>query len=376
MSLHLIDFIKKNSNWHKTLQEKPFCINIKENNDYYLFKYNQIESDFHNEIVRECRGIILRKRDFSIACFKFKKFGNYGESYSDKINFSTARVQQKIDGSLIGLFYDLGQWRLCTNGMIDAFEANGAMDKSFGQLFLEAWRNISNYDFYDFCNTYLNKHYTYMFELVHPLTRVVVRYEKPDIYHIGTRDNDTLEEVNIDIGVQKPKEYSFNSLEDVIAMAQTLPYSEEGYVVVDNNWNRVKIKSPSYVAIHHIKNNGVVTYKRIMELVMKNESEEFLQYFPEFTEYFNKAENAYGIFLERVKNDLKEIENKEFTTRKDYAMVVTKMACPDFMFKLYDKKYTPDQFRDYLFSNGAERVAKILKLTDEKDESKKTLIEN
>ena len=41
-----------------------------------------------------------------------------------------------------------------------------------------------------------------------------------------------------------PKEYNFHSAQDVINAAKELPWDEEGYVVVDADFNRVKIKSP------------------------------------------------------------------------------------------------------------------------------------
>src|SRR5690606_7473422 len=101
----------------------------------------------------------------------------------------------------------------------------------------------------------------------------VVPYTEISIKHIGTRNLDTLEELNVDIGVSKPKEYSFKSLDECIRVAQELPFNEEGYVVVDGNWHRIKVKSPAYVAVHHLTTNGVVTKERIVELIRQNEHE-------------------------------------------------------------------------------------------------------
>jgi hypothetical protein len=376
MNLKLLDFIKNNpTDWKDKLSKPPYAIDIKENNDYMLLKYNQIESKFNDincfPVIRECRGIILKKDNFIPCCIPFFKFGNYGESYADKIDWNTARVQDKIDGSLIKVWFENNNWNISTNGTINAFEAKCPTGETFGDLFLECVDNtprekFNSETFWEFCNSSLNKYYTYMFEMVHHLTRVVIRYDKPMVFHIGTRNNITGEEIIQDIGIQHPKEYKFNSLEDVIAIAQTLPYSEEGYVVVDNNWNRVKVKSPSYVAVHHLKNSGVITYKRIMELVFKGETEEFLIYFPEFKPYIDKADKAFKNYVEQTNIVINNIKDKKFETRKDYALVVTKTQCPDFFFKVLDGKYDWNGFYQYNKDGGAEKLAKILKLKDEK----------
>jgi len=360
------------------LEKEPYSLITNEDGDYFILKYNQIESDMSNPIVKECRGIILRKDNYKVVCHPFNKFFNYGEERADKIDWNTAKVQEKVDGSIMKLWYDAGEWRISTNGVIDARATKNPMDKTFFGMFMEAYGLSSNEPFDDtgFLGK-LNKDYTYMFEMVHPLNRIVVRYEKPMLFHIGTRNNVTGEELNVDIGIQKPKEYSFNKFEEVIEMAEKLPYSEEGYVVVDGNWNRVKVKSPSYLAVHHLKNNGVVTYKRIMELVMKGEQEEFLAYFPEFKPYFDKAEKKYNEYLDTMNKAIDEIRVKSFEDRKAYALTVTKYPCPDFFFKVLDNKYDWDDFPIYVADMGSEKVAKLLKLKDEEteatiNESKKT----
>ena len=90
-----------------------------------MFKYNQIESDFEYQLVREARGIILREKVWKVVCRPFDKFFNYGEQFSDVrlIDWEHVYVQQKVDGSLIKIWYDFGRWHISTNGSIDAFKA-------------------------------------------------------------------------------------------------------------------------------------------------------------------------------------------------------------------------------------------------------------
>lgn len=120
-----------------------------------------------------------------------------------------------------------------------------------------------------------NHDYTYMFELVSPYNKIVIDYPEPKIYHIGTRDNRTFEELEIDIGIEKPKQYDLKTEQEVKKAAEKLPYNEEGYVVVDKYWNRVKIKSPSYVNAHRLVNNHVINKEKVLDLIRANEQGEF-----------------------------------------------------------------------------------------------------
>ena len=122
-------------------------------------------------------------------------------------------------------------WRIATNGTIDAFKAElslndvakeSCMYRSFGDLFMSAIED------YGLDLTTLNKNYTYMFELVSPYNRVVIDYPHTSIYHIGTRDNDTLKELDIYIGIKKPMVYTLNSLEECIKSSEKIVTRKRG----------------------------------------------------------------------------------------------------------------------------------------------------
>ena len=99
--LKLLEFIRNNSDWEEQLSNAPYHIKTKRSDGYIILSYG-IEADYNMEIVRECRGIILDETDgYQPVCVPFFKFGNYGESYADDIDWNTTKVQEKIDGSLI-----------------------------------------------------------------------------------------------------------------------------------------------------------------------------------------------------------------------------------------------------------------------------------
>lgn len=317
-------------------------------------KYSQIGSDFTNEIVRECRGLIIDKY-YNPVCIPFYKFGNYGENYVPDIDWSVAKVEEKIDGSLMKLWYYKNHWHISTNGTINAENAEiGTVNKfnlessykNFKDLFVKAMLDAELY------TQNLNKNYTYMFELVSPYNRVVVPHEKIKIYHIGTRDNNTLQELEIDIGVEKPKIYDCNNLDDLVEMASKLRYCEEGYVVKDKSYNRIKVKSPAYVAVHHVISG--MNENKLIELIRKNETEEFITYFPEYKNHIYELETKVSKWWCMMRSDIEGLDIKSCQTRKEFAERAKKTMCPQFMFLYYDGKFQCP--RDWLWSLSNEKV--------------------
>ena len=184
-------FCSTHDTWEELLTVEPYYLKIKEDGPYVIFNYDQIRSDFNNPIVREARGIIFRKGKWEYpVCWAFNKFGNYGESYVPDIDWNTAFVSEKVDGSLIKVWWD-GDWNISTNGTIDAFKAelNNVKFSSFGEYFINTLLHYYENSTEFYCH--LDTDYTYMFELVGPYNRVVIPYEEPAIYFIGARDKTT-----------------------------------------------------------------------------------------------------------------------------------------------------------------------------------------
>lgn len=326
-------FIKENENWREILK-KECGITVKEEYPYVIFNYG-IDSDFSNPIVQEARGIIINVETLEVVCFPFRKFGNYNESYADKIDWNTARVQEKIDGSIVKMWYDKsGKWIFSTNAMIYAGKA--IANAMTGETFMNIIEKADNFHDIAKVNDVLNKNYTYIFELVSPETQIVIKYDKPHLYHIGTRNNITGRELIEDIGIEKPKEYPLKSLNDCINAAIKLNQSEdgevhsvkqEGYVVVDGEWNRIKVKSPDYLMLHHLSSNANFSKERIVGLIRNKTMSvsDICEEFPSFAHYFkyyefkvSELEYQANAFCDLTKRIYKEYNHD----RKAVAMII------------------------------------------------------
>jgi hypothetical protein len=332
--MKLIEFIKEHENWRELLSSDPYNLIIKdyqgkENDlkDLVVFSY-PINADFNYEICKEARGVILDKFDWSVVQRGFDKFFNYGEKYADELDWNSSKVMEKVDGSIIKCSYYKDKWLISTNNSINAFEThlhndNRLMEtdnkfETFGQLFTHAFDMNLLKDY--------SKSYTYIFEIVSPENRIVVPYEKPEVIFLGSRHRGTGVESapmeNFFSGIRIPKKYGLSSLEEVIQSAESLPFSDEGYVVVDDSFKRIKVKSPSYVAAHHLANNGTVSVKNVVEMIQTGESEEYLTYFPENKIAFEKVESALKKLNHQLHLLVDDYEKRKdsFETRKDLAM--------------------------------------------------------
>ena len=316
--MELVNFIKEHSDWREVLSKKPYSIKIKDDGPYTLFMYNQIESDFYNPIVKECRGVILdiSGEEPRVVCRAFDKFGNYGEGYADEIDWESARVQEKVDGSIMKLWFDNGKWHVSTNSCIDAFKANlSNTNLNFGSLFTQAFPTELLVE--------MDQDYTYIFELVSPYNRVVINYGKTAIYSLGKRNNLTGEEVDAeDLGLPRPDSYPLSSLEDCIEAAAALndmdsdEVNYEGFVVVDKFYHRIKIKSPLYVSKHHVLTK-TPSLTDLVIVYLRNETEEFLTYFPNYWHAFNLiyfyfSDLNYYLFKARLEWGAMNKDRKEF----------------------------------------------------------------
>jgi len=363
-NIELRNFILSNDNWEELLTADPYYLKISRDDGYVLFKYNQVFSDFNIPLVREARGIIFRESDWKCVCHPFNKFGNYGESYCPEINWETASVQEKVDGSLIKFWNDNG-WHISTNGTIDAFKANlnDVKYQNFGQLVIDAIRNVfpNEHDFFNM----LDPKCTYMFELVSPYNRVVIPYEEIKLYFLGIRDIGDGEEWNpeesdLSMVFSIPKRYPLHSLKDVQKTANALPWDQEGYVVCDENFNRVKIKSPSYVMAHYVRNNNTINTERLVQIVLNGEQEEFLIYASDYADELHEVEDAMRSIAHNSVESMKVLfgASYEFANRGEYAREVMKypVYMKDFLFRCFDDRI----FWDYAKSWSIDRWVKSI----------------
>jgi hypothetical protein len=244
-----------------------------------LLKYSMIDSPMGDPVVRQCRGIVVDEADgFRPVAYPFDKFFNYHEGHAARLDWSTARVFDKADGILCTLYAYGGRWHVASAALPDASGTLRGAGRSIAEAFWGVFRDrgyaLPERD--DHC---------FMFELCLPSDPVLVRHREPRLLAHGARELGSFAEVACEPfaerhGWEGVGAHPVASLDEAVRAARALaPTSGEGFVARDARFQRVKIKSPAFVALHHMR--GATNLRHLLEVVRTNEGDEFLAYFPE-----------------------------------------------------------------------------------------------
>ncbi len=326
--MRILEFIKENENWRDLLIHEPYRLRIKEyspNENITFYKLNyHINPDYNLEIVRECRGVIIKEdkinKEYSIASRVFPKFFNYnepipeGEEKFDEDKILEYFFTKKLDGSMIHLWYDESMgWTYSSRGCIKANEAIMGNGVSLQDL-INSFRKQSKFNEEEYLSK-LDKDLTYIFELTSNENMVVVKHDKLDMTLIATYNNKTGSETctiealtrsllypNIVLDVRKNLQKILNiwsNDECLIAMK-----------IDGDKIHRFKLKNLEYVRRAYLKSGyNDIRFKKFdikwLDIIIKGEYEEFTSYFPEFKDNLDNTKLIY----EDYKGFLKEFYN-------------------------------------------------------------------
>lgn len=362
--------IKENPDkWENILTSPPYCLKIDRDYGYILFKYDQHKSDLSLPEVQEARGIIFKEETMELKCYPLKKIFDMGEKNAAHIDWTNVTVEEKIDGSFIEVWYDDKIWHISTNEKIDAFKCllpNNELKehKSLGHLFISVFNTFLFPD--------LDKTYCYMFEVVSPENKIVVPYKYARVFLLGARDMTTLQEKEVWLGVKKPKWEYYENVDgeklrkEILDRVSKMAIEQEGYIIKDRYFNRVKIKSPEYVKAHYLKGEGELTTKRILGLLRENKKDEFLAYFPEYKNKFQEIERKLKTYKEDMhiyKQEILKWRDKWNLDRKTVsANILAKRKLESvFCFAIYDNKVQDEDewISKIMLNKLAERIDKL-----------------
>jgi len=260
---------------------------------YGLVQLNYTVDSPKSPAACECRGLIIDSgKDWEVVAFPFYRFFNEHEGHAAAVDLSRATLQEKLDGSLMILYWHpyLNNWQVATRGKILADGQVNQNNITFASLFWSLWRQSLVH------GSLLQENTVYMFELVSPLNRVVKRYTEPGLYLIGARDNGVeytaagLLSLANQLGVHRPKTYSFESKDDIFRLIGELDATDEGFVLVDYtsdapSFPRIKVKNPRYLALAQLVGAGTeqsIT-RKLVRLIRSGDIDELISYFPEYT---------------------------------------------------------------------------------------------
>lgn len=306
----------------------------------------QYEQKWDN-VTLQCRGLVTHDYTARVVARPFKKFFNWEEKKHTPTD--TFDVYEKMDGSLIILFHTEGQWVAASRGSFTSEQAITA------QRIVDQWST-----------ELISTGITYLFELVAPWNRVVVRYDEEKLVLLGAihtesgsdADYSVLDFMSKQLECDLVKKY--DGIKDYNILKEMISDDREGYVVKFSNGERIKIKGEEYLRLHKIMTNVSTTsvweylsQGRDIEKLLVDVPDEFYQ---KIKDYANNLKLWYFTVQQECGLLLTKILNGNKGNRKEFAENV----------KLHPKEYWGVLFKMYDNAPYSELIWKLIKPEFEK----------
>ncbi len=304
----------------------------------------------------------------------FKKFFNW-EEQKELVPFPNSTKNcsliEKIDGSLIIISKYKNQIIHRTRGTFDASNLeNGSEVEYLKQKYPKAFNS-------DFIGTFSTqsiggtRNFSLLLEWTTPTNRIVLDYgTEPKLFLVGLIWHDDysymsqkcLDDVAKILEVERPKRFSFDTIEQMISAVEIFEGVEGICVYFNNDQEIKKLKSITYLAQHAFKNNASI--KNILDIWIEINQ-------PNYTEFVNYIQSKFDYeclqmalphiskvcdaskemnkIIEHMKNFIVKLDSK---IRKDQAIEILDKYKKNsgMVFTLLDgKELTKDQVKKLMY---------------------------
>lgn len=267
------------------------------NPNKFTLNYDQLEARDNDPISQECRGLVLRAEnplgnpqtapvgETRVMAFPMRRFFNYGQGAAAEVDFSDPRCRflSKEDGTLCIMYWDrdIMSWCVGTRSVPDAdLPMDGFGEQTFADLFWKAFKASGG----DLSSLgYAKGNYTFCFELCTPDNQIVVKYPDYKVFLLAVRGlelgfSEDMPDVWAEqIRVPVVPSYRFGSTEEMLDFVQKLNGTQnEGIVVCDTKFNRVKVKNAGYLALSKVKDSVTKSPRSIMEVILHGQEDDVL----------------------------------------------------------------------------------------------------
>ncbi len=244
-------------------QEFNIYMNFDEVHPLVVFDYTML-SPKESDITKEARGLILNTKTFDVVSMSLPAFYENDSEYSKttlgQIDWESARLLTKYDGTQITLYHFEDKWLLGTRfipvGVWTVYSINSPINSiTWTELFHECLEE-NNTSFSAFTEN-LDKNLCYTFEIATPKNKGGISYDKHILKLISVVDLKSEKEVPIDNilanfeheDFYRPEYFNVYSVEDCLEYLEVYsnPNKYEGFVLVDKYYNRVKFRNQLYV---------------------------------------------------------------------------------------------------------------------------------
>jgi T4 RnlA family RNA ligase len=271
-----------------------------------------------------CRGLVLDANYLPVAR-PLPKFFNLSE-HQGTLPAGVPEIYEKLDGSLIILFYYQGQWEVASRGSFASDQAKMAR-----VLLADRQADLDK----------LDRAYTYLLEIIYPSNRIVVDYGAAQrlvlLAAVHTQTGAELALTQVD-WIDRAQTYPATTLPEwlkSIEATQSELANQEGFILKWPNGFRLKYKLADYVRLHRIITR--IQAKDIWECLSQNQSlEQFLDSVPD--EFYNWVKDT----KRELETKYREIETecqqafKDLGDRRQTAMYFQTQKYPGVLFLMLD----------------------------------------
>jgi RNA ligase len=285
-----------------------------------------------DEVTLSCRGLVTDDKGIVVAR-PFKKFFNIEEG--KHIPTSSFDVYEKMDGSLIIVFWYDGGWVVASRGSFTSEQAVAASKIFFDKLDHNFSIGI-----------------TYLFEFTAKWNRIVVDYGDEDnltlLGAIRTDDETeaTYEQLEmIARGANCDVVKRYDGFKDYSTLKGIIKDNQEGFVVRFSNGDRMKIKGEEYLRLHKVMTNlsttavwEVLSSGGSVDELLKDVPDEFYnkikEYEQELSFQFNMIFSDYFVHFRSIQNKIGDVAGN----RAEFASHAKNYQYPSILFAMLDGK--------------------------------------
>ena len=256
--LDIQKYLKDGNTLINLYQQYDIDYNVCDELGIVVFNYRNL-SPLDQKLTREARALVLELNTWNVVSKSLDAFFEpsevLGKEVLKKFDWASARALKKMDGALVTLYYYKGEWRLCTRFSADGSKTVWSVNAKQANLTWAEYAKMALVDMgttWDDFTSKLDKDIFYSFEIVGPENRVFVIYDTRAMYLVGAVRRDTLKEIDIftlDFPELKPPHFDVTSYQQAwgVVAQHPLPFLDEGFIAVDANFNRLKLRSQHYV---------------------------------------------------------------------------------------------------------------------------------
>lgn len=256
--LQIQKFLRSGKTLSDLYQRYEIQSTLSEDKSSVVFNY-RVLSPLEAKIVQESRALVLEVDTWNVLSKAPDAFFAVDEKHAkdiiEKFDWKSAKAMTKLDGALITLYEHKGEWRVCTrysaDGSLKVYSINASQSDT-------SWLNLTKtcikemgYTWDEFTSK-LNPDIFYTFELTSPENRILVVYTDRKITLVAAVERSTLKEIdiyNLEFPELKVDFVNVDNMDDAKKLLEenSDPLSYEGYILIDKNFNRLKLRNPKFL---------------------------------------------------------------------------------------------------------------------------------